>query len=84
MVYKGAFSRFGLFKSTSSKCIRSSLINPKETSFSTKRKVVKITKYMAQKLSKFNSTLHSDLFIECQIKHIVRQICGPFLPATTS
>ena len=35
------FSRFGLFKRTSSKCIPSGLIHAKETSFSTKRKVVK-------------------------------------------
>ena len=41
MVYIGAFSRFGLFKRTSSKCIPSGLIHAKETSFSTRRKVVK-------------------------------------------
>ena len=41
MVYTGVFSRFGLFKRTSSKCIPSGLIHAKETSFSTKRKVVK-------------------------------------------
>ena len=34
------FSRFGLFKRTSSKCIQSGLIQAKQTSFSTKRKVV--------------------------------------------
>ena len=33
--------RFGLFLRTSSKCIPSGLIHAKETSFSTKRKVVK-------------------------------------------
>ena len=40
----------------------------------------KIIKHMAskqqflpEKLSKFNSTLHSDLLIECQIKNIVRK-----------
>ena len=32
---------FGLFKRTSSKCIPSGLIHEKETSFSTKRTVVK-------------------------------------------
>ena len=34
-----------------------------------------------EKLSKFNSTLHSDLLIECQIKHIVKKkkkIAGRF------
>ena len=35
------FSRFGLFKRTSRKCIPSGLIHAKETSFSTKRKEVK-------------------------------------------
>ena len=35
------FSRFGLSKRTNSKCIPSGLIHAKETSFSTKRKVVK-------------------------------------------
>ena len=29
--------------------------------------------YLPEKLSKFNSTLHSDLLIECQIKNIVRK-----------
>ena len=77
---QGLFSRFCLFKRTSSKCIPCGLIHAKETSFSTKRKVVK-DKHMAskqqflpEKWSKFNSTLHSDLLIECQIKHIVRKI----------
>ena len=35
------FGRFGSFKTTSSKCIPRGLILAKETSFSTKRKVVK-------------------------------------------
>ena len=35
------FSRYGIFKRTSSKCIPSGLSHAKETSFSTKRKVVK-------------------------------------------
>ena len=35
------FSRFGLFKRTSSRCTPSGLIHAKEMSFSTKRKVVK-------------------------------------------
>ena len=35
------FSRFGFFKRASSKCIPSGAIHAKETSFSTKRKVVK-------------------------------------------
>ena len=35
------FSRFGLFKRTSTKCIPSGLLHAKETSFSTKHKVVK-------------------------------------------
>ena len=30
--------------------------------------------FLPEKLSKFNSILHSDLLIECQIKHIVRKI----------
>ena len=30
--------------------------------------------FLPENLSKFNSTLHSDLLIECQIKHIVRKI----------
>ena len=29
--------------------------------------------FLPEKLSKFNSTLHTDLLIECQIKHIVRK-----------
>ena len=35
------FGRIGLLKRTSSKCISSGLIHAKETSFATKRKVVK-------------------------------------------
>ena len=31
------------------------------------------SQFLPEKLSKFNSTLHSDLLIECQIKHIVRK-----------
>ena len=34
--------------------------------------------FIPEKLSKFNSTLHSDLLIECQIKHIVRKILRAF------
>ena len=30
--------------------------------------------FLPEKLSKFNSTLHSDLLIECQFKHIIRKI----------
>ena len=30
--------------------------------------------FLTENLSKFNSTLHADLSIECQIKHIVRNI----------
>ena len=30
--------------------------------------------FLPEKLSKFNSTLQSNLLIECQIKHIVRKI----------
>ena len=42
MVYTGTFCcRFGLFNKTSSKYIPSGLIHVKETSFLTKRKVVK-------------------------------------------
>ena len=70
-----------LFKRTSSKCIPSGLIYAKETPSSTKRKVVKDNQthgikatFLPEKLSKFNSTLHSDLLIECQIKNIVRKI----------
>ena len=35
--------------------------------------------FLPEKLSKFNSTFHSDSLIECQIKHIVRKkIAGRF------
>ena len=30
--------------------------------------------FLPENISKFNSTLHSDLLIECKIKHIVRKI----------
>ena len=30
--------------------------------------------FLPEQFSKFNSTLHTDLLIECQIKHIVRKI----------
>ena len=30
--------------------------------------------FLPEKLAKFNSTLHSDSLIECQIKHNVRKI----------
>ena len=63
-------SRFGLFKEAVEKCIPSGHIHAKETSFSTKRKIVKermvsTQQLLPEKFSKFNSTLHSDLLIEC-------------------
>ena len=36
--------------------------------------------FLPEKLSKFNSTLSSDLLIECQIKHIVRKILRAVFP----
>ena len=63
----------------------------KKRHFQPSVKLWKIIKHMAsmqqflpEKLSKFNSTFHFALLIECEIKHSVRKKCGPFSPATTT
>ena len=75
------FGRFDFTKIISRKCIPCGIMQAKETLFSIKRKVVKNNYNMAskqqflpEKLSKFNSTLHSSSLIECQIIHIVMKI----------
>ena len=86
------FSRFGLFKRTSSKCIPSGLIHAKETQSSTKGKVVKdnqthgikatISTWKVIKIQ-FNFALWFIDWMPNQ-EHSQKKIRGPFSPATAA
>ena len=88
------FSWYGLFKEQVVNAVQVVSFTRKKRHVQPSVKWWTIIKQMASKQqflpeiwSKFNSTLHSDLLIECQIKHIdiVRKnIRGPFSPATTA